>query len=228
MSRPLQQITSHITKRFPEFGTAAVLDVGGNIGQSVRRFRALFPQAQIHSFEPAPETFAKLTENVGMLPNVYLNNCALGIRPDKVPFTHGLKTGNQALSDSEATPDRVQVQVQTGDAYCAANDVTNIDLLKVDTEGYDLDVLAGFTRQLSDQNVTALMVECTTNLDNRFHVHLERFIHFLHPYNYRLAGLIEGTYKIFSTRQDMNGMWFANAVFVREVAAPRLRQDGRN
>ncbi len=41
-------------------GHATVLDVGANVGQSVRRIMHTFTKATVHAFEPAPEAFAEL------------------------------------------------------------------------------------------------------------------------------------------------------------------------
>jgi hypothetical protein len=41
-----------------------IFDVGANIGQTYRRFRRDFPDAQIHCFEPVNSAFQKLTEEV--------------------------------------------------------------------------------------------------------------------------------------------------------------------
>src|SRR5207244_368202 len=34
-----------------------IFDIGGNVGQSAVRFAKAFPNAQVHTFEPVPETF---------------------------------------------------------------------------------------------------------------------------------------------------------------------------
>jgi FkbM family methyltransferase len=40
----------------------AIYDVGANDGATAKRYRSLFPQAQIYSFEPYPDSFTKLQD----------------------------------------------------------------------------------------------------------------------------------------------------------------------
>ena len=56
------------------------LDVGANVGQTATKLARRFPQAEIHSFEPAAETFARLVENTRHL-NVHCVHTALGDEP---------------------------------------------------------------------------------------------------------------------------------------------------
>ena len=37
-----------------------VLDIGANVGQSAKKYRALFPNAMIYSFEPLPDCYAQM------------------------------------------------------------------------------------------------------------------------------------------------------------------------
>lgn len=120
------------------------------------------------------------------------------------------------------------MEILTGDGYCQDHGIGEIDFLKIDAEGYDLDVLVGFSEMLRSGRIRYLQVECTTSLDNRFHVHLERFIHFLHPFDYRLSDLTQPVRRVNRTKQQLRGIWYANAVFAREVEAPKLRRDGIN
>ena len=55
-----------------------IFDVGANVGQTIEHFRALFPRPTIYSFEPSPDTYRALCERCGGIPDVHLNNCALG------------------------------------------------------------------------------------------------------------------------------------------------------
>src|SRR5687768_1091411 len=57
-----------------------VFDVGANVGQSTRRYRLAFPDAQIFSFEPVPTTYETLTANLKGDPMVRCENVALSDR----------------------------------------------------------------------------------------------------------------------------------------------------
>jgi FkbM family methyltransferase len=55
------------------------LDCGANIGLATLFFKRLYPESEIHAFEPDPETFKMLRRNVeqNSLSYVYLYNVAL-------------------------------------------------------------------------------------------------------------------------------------------------------
>jgi FkbM family methyltransferase len=125
-----------------------VFDVGANVGQSIRRFRTYFEAPVIHAFEPSSETFARLSENVTDVPDLRLNNLALGPTVGTAEFIENTSPVMSSLL--EFGPDcwgevkrRTTVTVSTLDAYCAEHDVARIDILKVDTQGFELEVLRG-------------------------------------------------------------------------------------
>ncbi len=216
-------------KESVRFGKRAVFDVGANRGQTYIHLRSWFPDAPVYCFEPAKETFEKLKQTVGDDARAEAHQVALASKSGRAGFTTGLGTGNHIVkSDTDSAQEKTEVEMLTGDQFCQRHDISEIDFLKIDTEGYDLDVLLGFADMLRHGCIDFIQVECSPNLDNRFHVHLERFIHFLHPFNYRLCHLIEPVRRVHKTDQELRGIWYCNAVFAREVDAPRLRRDGNN
>src|SRR2546421_3461299 len=70
-----------------------ILDIGSNIGASIIYFHRQFPDANIFGFEPHPDTFRILQENVSQLSGVTVFNYGLGatdqrlaVSADKVNF----------------------------------------------------------------------------------------------------------------------------------------------
>src|SRR5438067_793997 len=149
-------------------GTAApvIFDVGANRGQSIERFRRAFPGAAIHAFEPGRGTFAELQRRCGNLPGVYLNNVALGARPEQRTFLHNSRDDMSSFLEpsvdawGEITA-RYPVEVITIDDYCAAQGIERIDILKSDTQGFDLAVLQGAQRMLARRAVRLIFMEIT-------------------------------------------------------------------
>ena len=212
-----------------EFSPAVIFDVGANLGQSTELFSSVFPHATIYLFEPAQATFAILQGKLGSDPRMVLHRLALDQAAGEVKFTGKRgSTDNRILRGGETGEQVEIVKSITGDAFCAEHKLSEIDILKIDTEGNDLRVLVGFVELLRLKRIKYIQVECTTSPDNRFHVQLDRFMHFLHPFGYRIFGQFEFTRQIFKTKQKLNGAWFCNAVFVREVENPRLRKEHIN
>lgn len=68
------------------------LDIGGHLGESVRRFyreRSDADEFDIYSFEPDPSVFAKLFENIGMFSKVHCICAALTAGGEERPLIRG-------------------------------------------------------------------------------------------------------------------------------------------
>jgi FkbM family methyltransferase len=125
-----------------------VFDVGANTGQSVAKFRRLLPESTIHSFEPGPRAFRELTSTSRGLRNVNLVNAAVGSAPGRLTLIENeftdmssfLRPSTAAWGEIVAETD---VEVTTVDSYCAERGIDRIDLLKIDTQGYEFEVLRG-------------------------------------------------------------------------------------
>lgn len=125
-----------------------ILDVGANVGQSVGRFRKAFPGAVIHSFEPSQETFRQLSRNVATDKRVFAWNFAMGASPGKQTFLENTNPdmssflGPSTTSWGEVKQESV-VEVTTIDLFLETNHIAHVDILKSDTQGYELEVFKG-------------------------------------------------------------------------------------
>ncbi len=61
--------------------------------------------------------------------------------------------------------------------------------MKIDTEGYDLEVLRGAESLLTHQRVDLVQVEAGMNRDNHRHVTFILLTEYLERFNYRLFGI---------------------------------------
>jgi FkbM family methyltransferase len=213
-------------KKVWEFDPKIVIDVGANQGIVTLKFSTQFPDATIYAFEPGTQAMEKLLANAAGNPNIRPFKLVVDKTDGECLFSVRKGKGNHLLRQGE--PGGELLEKVCGDTFCAREGIPHVDFLKIDTEGNDLNVLAGFTNYLKEGKIKWLQVECTTNLDNRFHVHLERFIHFLHPYGYRLFEIVSYARICHATRQMLRGAWFCDAIFVCEVADPKLRRSGNN
>lgn len=85
----------------------------------------------------------------------------------------------------------LSVASATGDEFCTAHGIAGIGILKVDTEGHDLEVLLGFDDALRRASVDVVQVEASMHRSNERHVHWSRFDSFLEPLGYRLFGVYD-------------------------------------
>ena len=154
-----------LIRTLARFKPATILDVGANVGTWAAIARAECPEAAIHCFEIVPETFAKLkaaTEHWG--DRVVVNPFGLGRSSGTVMVNvHDGESEVSGVTDMRwnGLGERRQVAcaIMGGDEYLAANGIATIDLMKIDVEGGEPAVLAGFERALAEGRITVLQIE---------------------------------------------------------------------
>jgi len=109
-----------------------IIDCGSHIGMSILYFKALYPQAEILGFEPAPETYKLLKENVerNHLKNVILMKKAVSNQEGKMRF-YGDSSLTSSLLSVRRFPNSVEVDVVKLSSYIDRT----VDFLKIDVEG---------------------------------------------------------------------------------------------
>ncbi|MDA8207090.1 MAG: FkbM family methyltransferase [Thermaerobacter sp.] len=139
---------------FPMNRRPVVVDAGANIGMFTLCVKSCFPAAEVHAFEPVPYVFAKARRNrdFNAFDRIHLNPVGLSRKPGTVHLTvvaHGTQ-GTIAPDLVRSDPvDKIGVPSTTLDLYTSAHDVGEIDLLKIDVEGAELDVLEGSANTLA-------------------------------------------------------------------------------
>jgi FkbM family methyltransferase len=131
----------------PILSPKVILDVGSNIGASIIYFRHQFPNASILGFEPHPDTFRILEENVAHLHGVTVFNFGLGasdqriaVRADKVNF--GAFNTRGCFKDRGQPAAPVECEIRRLDDVLRELGVTQVDLIKIDCEGAEADVFS--------------------------------------------------------------------------------------
>ena len=79
----------------------------------------------------------------------------------------------------------INVQTQTLDDFCLNTKIENIDVLKIDTEGNELNVLKGAKRLLSENKINVIYTEIIGTKKNFFEKE-KNIINLLNSYNFEL------------------------------------------
>jgi FkbM family methyltransferase len=159
---------NHWTQQAKKYRTRPIVfDVGANEGDFTQMLLERC-DADVYCFEPNPETAARLRARLESNQNVQIRNVALGERGGSMLLYDqsgksgtGLATAiGEVFSDifREETK-TVEVPVTTLDDFVAKNSISRIDLLKIDTEGFEYPVLSGAQKTLESGIVEWIQFE---------------------------------------------------------------------
>lgn len=200
-----------VLKLLVDSNSPTILDVGANNGSSLVEFKKWWPNSKVHCFEPQSECWDELDDLSNEFTNVHINKFALGNKNDesKEFYSHDLNTGisgfnkinieskdsidlSKLSNDSKSLENHKKtinhkrnVQVKRLDEYIKNDkNINQIDLLKIDTQGYELEILEGLGTELN--NVRILITELM------FYDYYEKSLSFyelesiLRPFNFSL------------------------------------------
>lgn len=145
--------------------TSVIFDLGSHIGLSILYFKMNYPNAKIIGFEPNPNVFPLLEENIycNNIQDVELHNIALGNTKEIREFhidnqydafsTSGFKPN--AWNGEQST---TSISVKTEKLSKYVN--TPIDLVKMDIEGAEKEVLTELEQSDKLRYIKNIIIEC--------------------------------------------------------------------
>ena len=174
-----------------EIEVKMIFDVGANIGQSASKFINEFPNSKIHSFEPVSNTFQALQKRFGENSNLTIVKTALGEENGTMEIFVPRHSTMASLVKPKEFLESEKVTIKTIDTYCQENDISQIDLLKIDAEGYDLKVLKGATSMLQNHAIKLILVELGFDPKDPNHVDFESVKSYLENYGFNVFGIYD-------------------------------------
>lgn len=154
-----------------------MFDIGANIGYYSADLKRYFPSAHIHAFEPSPPTFEKLQHRMVNTENVCCINAAVGKEQSSLKiFTYADDPESELASiipgvvntERGRTVISFDVDVIDVDSYCLENGIDHIDFLKIDTEGYEMEVIKGAAGAIKAGIIDVIQFEFNhMNVDSR-------------------------------------------------------------
>lgn len=144
-----------------------IFDVGAHVGEYSNRIMKLTPRARVYAFEPHPKTFARLRRDAVEHGYTALN-VGCGDRrgslslydysdDDGSPHASLYREVIEALHRGRAVEHRVELIVL--DDFIAEHGISKVNLVKIDTEGYELKVLEGLRRAIAHDMIDAIQFE---------------------------------------------------------------------
>lgn len=213
-----------------------IFDVGANEGQTAFACLTAFPEAVIHSFEPSATSFVKLAARGKSVDRLRLSQCALGATQGTATLQlHENSQANSLLPDSEmatrfhplsATQNvgKESIQIQTLDAYCSAAGVEFIDLLKMDTQGYEMHVLNGGQNFLRQARVAAVLTEVLFVPVYRGQCYFDALYAKLHAAGFRFVKFYSPTYNGDGYLSYCDALFVHPEVLKRRIAGLPLQE----
>lgn len=132
-----------------------VYDIGAYIGEFSKKAQEYLPNAEYHLFEPNPK-HNDWSKGLGTLHNIYLADV-----DSKAEFWSDDTTGDSFYKEFTGIHNNLApkyVDTVTLDGYIKQNNIRYPDLIKLDTQGSEIDILEGGAECLS--NATFIIMEC--------------------------------------------------------------------
>lgn len=208
--------------------TPVIIDAGANVGDYTKYLLSAHPNASIHAFEPNPKTYAKLEQALSGT-TVITENRGLGATDATLKFYdrvdrdgssgHGTLYREVIEGIHEEKAVELEVSITTLDAYAKAKQIESIKLLKIDTEGHELEVIKGAAELIRNDQVDLIQIEFNEmNVVSR--IFLRDFVKALPNYiGYRL--LPKGVLKLRSSPYRTEIFGYQNIIFVNRKFAPK-------
>jgi FkbM family methyltransferase len=206
---------------------AICADVGANVG-NYTKLLSTHGARHIFAFEPIPPTYTRLSKNMADHRDVTVMNVALGestgtvmvhVSTDESASTLASRDSSMARAGSGGVVSH-EVPLITLDSVCFGGDIS-FDFVKIDVEGFELEVLRGAARMLGERPPAALQIEF-----NRHHLHRR---HHMGDYfdalpGYRLFRLAPRSLFLLRREHYLSTIYtFQNVVAIREDRTDMLR-----
>lgn len=141
-----------------------ILDVGANTGQTAISLKKLFPSGIVHSFEPSKKTFEELNQNCQKYPSIFTWNLGIGSSESDLQLHENrFNDMSSFLMPSDFCWGNIvqtsTVKVTTIDKFSHEQNLGLVDLLKSDTQGFEMEVLKGASNLLRNHQIHLVYVE---------------------------------------------------------------------
>lgn len=177
-----------------------IFDIGAHRGESAKKYREMFDEAQIYSFEPFPDSFEYIRKlsmknfkpfNFGFsdktsIEKFYINDgSATNSLLELAESAYEVWDGNDGLKKARV----IDCEFKTIDEFCDQNSICNIDFMKIDVQGGEYKVLTGANISLLNKKISVIQIEVIIGKTYNDQKSMAYYIEFLESYGYRLKNI---------------------------------------
>jgi FkbM family methyltransferase len=126
-----------------------IIDIGTNIGETLLNFAKINQNGINYGFEPVPYLYQRATKNIELnnFKNIILNNVALSDEKGSLFFQIPNNNNSGGISMNKENNGK-EVKAITLDDFVNENQISQIDFIKIDVEGFEMNVLKGAKKVL--------------------------------------------------------------------------------
>ena len=202
------------------FPIKTIVDIGANIGQSALYYRELFPESTLYCYEPIPAIYDQLKQKTRNDSAIHSFQNGVGASPgeleivlleDHLSQQHSF---NKAAGKSDKT---ILVPITTVDEIIQKQKIKTIDLLKIDTEGFEIEVIEGAAKSISLNQVKAIYLEVGLSSENQHNSSFMKVFDTLEKAGFTFFGLYE-----ISHIGIQSNCHYGNALFIHHSALDQI------
>ena len=175
-----QKILKALSKKFKNNNISVLIDVGSHKGEYINSIKKKFKIQTIYGFEPNPDIFKILKKKI-IDKNIYIFNCGISEKRGTINFYKNLESSSSSANklnkeskyykkkyfllnffNSNEVEIKIDIEVIRLDEFYKSEKLKAIDLIKIDTEGFELKVL----KSLGDKIHNIKMVHFEHHFDD--------------------------------------------------------------
>jgi len=175
-----------------------MVDVGANFGYYTCLWCGLNPLNRAIAFEPSKKVFACLKTNIKknqLSKRVIIEQYALGNKGGLHSFSYESteQTGWGRIAKNSANGNTL-IKMTKLDDYCKTHSIKNIDILKIDTQGYDYFVLKGAQKMLKTKQIRKVFFEEDAECNKEFNLKPDASYKLMESLGYKIKKLDKWNY----------------------------------
>jgi FkbM family methyltransferase len=201
------------------FNSQIVIDVGAYTGEWTTTFKSIFPTAKVLMFEPQKSKQSKLSALADSDPGISFQSKLLGASSlERVKFYESETTSSVLTETTKSEQAATWLSMTTLDEATQNTEFAHPDFLKLDVQGYELEVLKGGTQALAAAQAVLMEVNLLEVIEGAPLFH--ETVAFMAARDFRVYDICS-----FIRRPCDAALWQMDVVFVKE-SSPLLAYKG--